>query len=125
MRQRPSFRHLFPIGGRGEDQESELIMCGDPKLACIFYKGPREIPSRDVTACVHSTSAKSLQEESISSIDSISGARVAGISGISSVAALGRLLFLPPLIVEHLKQCHCRVRCVRAHYVQIPEAPLR
>lgn len=39
-----------------------------------------------MTACVHSTSAKSLQEESISSIDSISEARVAGISGVLSVA---------------------------------------
>lgn len=24
--------------GRGEEQESELIACGDPKHACIFNK---------------------------------------------------------------------------------------
>lgn len=39
VRQRPSFRHLFPVHMvLGKDKESELVMFGDPKHACIFYK---------------------------------------------------------------------------------------
>lgn len=60
-----------------DDQESELIMCGDPKHACIFfYNWPREQPDREVTACIHSTSAKSLQGNRYKAIDSIAVACV-------------------------------------------------
>lgn len=65
--------------GRGEEQESELIVCGDPKHACIFDSRPREMPNRELTACIHSTSAKSLQAGSIKRIDGVAAAHVSGI----------------------------------------------
>lgn len=110
----------------GEDQESELIMRGDPKHACIFNKWPREIPSREMTACLHSTSAKSLQGNRLERIDSMAAARVSAIyrfhyllHGYNCSKCSSFLMIIPST------QGQRWVRCVRAHYVQIPEGPVR
>lgn len=51
--------------------------------------------NRELTACIHSTSAKSLQGGSIKRIDSVAAAHVSGIPEISRAAAPSPLLFLP------------------------------
>lgn len=116
-----------PVSSRGreggEEQESELIVCGDPKHACIFDKWPREMPNRELTACTHSTSAKSLQGGSIKRIDRAAVAHVSGIPEISWAAAPTHCYSSLVLISIYSKQGQSgQVRS--NHYAQIPAVPL-
>lgn len=106
---------------RGEEEEGELILCGDPKHACIFDKRPREMPNRELTACIHSTSAKSPRGKGVD--------RNASTGSLQHTCLVfqrfhGRLhqhhCCSLVLISIHSGQGQCRVRCVQITTLKSP-----
>lgn len=77
----------------GEDQESELILCGDLKHACHFLRLAKGNTQQRSDSMHSFNKCQKPAGGSIKRIDSIAVARVSGISEISLFAARTQLPF--------------------------------